>query len=144
VPDSRAKIWFSLFVLAVFCLGGAGGFILGRHVPPPRERFFGRVGPPGVEGTLRGFGRLDGPGGRRGGPPPLPPDLVNRLTSTLQLDAAQQEQIKKILDEHREHLEEVHRAARDQFAREQGELHASIRAVLRPDQQQKFDTFLER
>jgi len=144
VPDSRARIWFSLFVLAVFCLGGAGGFILGRHMPPPRERFFGRPGPPGVEGDLRGFGRLEGPGGRRGGPPPLPADLVNRLSSTLQLDAAQQDQIKKILDEHRDHLEQVHRAARDQFAREQGELHAAIRAVLRPDQQEKFDKFLER
>jgi hypothetical protein len=137
VPDSRAKIWFSLFVLAVFCLGGAGGFILGRHVPP-RERFFGRPGPPGVDGELRGFG------GRRGGPPPLPADLVNRLSTTLQLDATQQDQLKKILDEHRDHLEQVHRAARDQFAKEQAELHASIRAVLTPDQQQKFDKFLER
>ena len=142
MPDSRARIWFALFVLAVFCLGGAGGFVLGRHVPPPRERFFGRPGAP--DGDLRGFGRLEGPGGRRGGPPPLPADLVNRLSSTLQLDAAQQDQIKKVLDEHREHLEQVHRAARDQFAKEQAELHASIRAVLRPDQQQKFDTFLER
>ena len=33
MPDSR-PIWFSLFVLAVFCLGGAGGFFVGRHAPP--------------------------------------------------------------------------------------------------------------
>jgi hypothetical protein len=143
VPDSRARIWFSLFVLAVFCLGGAGGFLLGRHMPPPRDRFFGRQGPPGVDGEPRGFGRLEGPGLRRGGPP-LPPDLVDRLSSTLQLDTAQQGQVQKILDEHREHLEQVHRDARDQFAKEQSELHAAIRAVLRPDQQQKFDKFLER
>ena len=26
MSDSRARIWFALFVLAVFCLGGAGGF----------------------------------------------------------------------------------------------------------------------
>jgi hypothetical protein len=41
VSDSRARIWFSLFVLAVFCLGGAGGFLLGRRLPPaPRGREF--------------------------------------------------------------------------------------------------------
>lgn len=139
MPDSRARIWFALFVLAVFCLGGAGGFLMGRHMPPPRP--FG----PGV------FGGRGGPG--RGGPPPfargggipaLPPDLVRRLSSELQLDASQQEQVKKILDQGRDRLEQVHREARERFEKEQGDLHAEIRAVLRPDQQQRFDTFLER
>ena len=35
MPDNRARIWFSLFVLAVFCLGGAVGFFAGRRLPPP-------------------------------------------------------------------------------------------------------------
>jgi hypothetical protein len=138
VPDSRARIWFALFVLAVFCLGGAGGFVLGRRMPPPRD-------------PLLAFGR-GGPGGGRGGPPPfargpggpLPPDMVNRLSSELQLDAAQQDQVKKILDERRDRLEDVHREARGRFDKEQRELHAAIRAVLRPDQQEKFDHFLDR
>jgi len=38
----------------------------------------------------------------------------------------------------------VHREARERFDREQRELHDAIRAVLRPDQQQKFDRFVDR
>jgi len=142
MSDNRTRVWFSLFVLAVFCLGGAAGFFVGRHAPP----FPDGGGPPG-------FGRFGGPGGRRGGPPffgrgpgapPLPPDIVNRLSSELQLDAAQQGQVKKILDEHREHLDQVHRDARERFEKEQAELHTAIRGLLRPDQQEKFDRFLER
>jgi hypothetical protein len=146
VSDSRARIWFSLFVLAVFCLGGAGGFFLGRHVAPrPRS---GDLTP--LFGDAREFGRPGGPG--RGGPapfgrlggPPLPPDLVNRLASELQLDGTQQDQVKKILDERRDRFEQVHREARESFGKEQRDLHVAIRAVLRPDQQQKFDKFLDR
>jgi len=136
VPDNRARIWFALFVLAVFCVGGAGGFILGRRMPPGRGPF----GPPP-------FAR-PGPGGRGGPPPfargPLPPDLVDRLSSELQLDSSQQEQVRKILDDRRGRLEDVHREARERFDREQRELHDAIRAVLRPDQQQKFDRFVDR
>ena len=150
VSDSRARIWFSLFVLAVFCLGGFGGFVAGRHVPP--GAFFGPP-PPGPGGP--GFGgpgpfgpRRGGPpppfGRGPGGPPPLPPELVNRLVSELQLDAAQREQVKQILDDRRGRLEAVHREARERFDKEQRDLHAAIRAVLRPDQQTRFDNFLDR
>lgn len=158
VSDSRARVWFSLFVLAVFCLGGAGGFLLGRGLPG-RPLF--PAGPaPDLRGPgLDGFGGPDAPGPRRGGPgrsgpplfgrgpggpPPLPPELFNRLSSELQLDAAQQEQLRKILDERRDRLDAVHRDARDRFDKEQRDLHAAIRAVLRPDQQSRFDQFLER
>jgi hypothetical protein len=141
VPDNRARIWFSLFVLAVFCLGGAGGFVVGRELPP---RVRGPFSAPG-------FGRPGPMPGGRGGPPfargpmaPLSPDLLNRLSSELQLDAAQQDQVKKILDDRRGRLEDVHREARERFEKEQRELHAAIRTVLRPDQQQQFDRFLDR
>jgi hypothetical protein len=151
MSDNRARIWFSLFVLAVFCVGGAAGFVIGRHAPlfgpdwgaafdappavrPPRAPFGQgrRGGPPGM------FGR--GPGG----PPPLPPDLINRLTTELQLDAGQQDAVKKILDEHRAHLDEIHREARGRFDKEQEELQNAVRGVLHPDQQEKFQQFLER
>src|SRR5205085_3810406 len=96
VADSGGRVWFALFVLAVFCVGGAGGFVLGRQMPPrPRG---GAFGPPPFE--------RPGPGGRGGPPPfargpmgPLPPDLLDRLSSDLQLDASQQDQVKKILDD---------------------------------------------
>lgn len=157
MADNRQRIWFSTFVLVVFCLGGVIGFRVGSHFP---RGLFGpddalqSPGPP--EGS--GFGGLrqggPGPGPRRGGPPPfgrgpgggpaLPPDLFNRLSSDLELDSAQQDQVKKILDERRVRLEQVHRDARERFDTEQRELHAEIRAVLRADQQPRFDRFLER
>ena len=150
--DNRARIWFSLFVLAVFVVGGAVGFLVGRHAPPlPGETpgAFDR-GPQG-RGPLPPFGpgRRGGPPGPFGrgpigGPPPLPPDLIARLTSELELDSGQQDQVKKILDEHRAHLDEVHREARDKFDKEQQDLQNAVRGVLRPDQQDKFQRFLER
>lgn len=162
MSDNRARIWFSLFVLAVFCLGGAGGFLLGRRVPPgsffvpgppPPEAPDGRggFGGPGVPGPRRGgpgrggplLGR--GPGGPlAGGPLPLPPEVVGRLSSELQLDGAQQAQLKKILDERRGRLDAVHREARERFDQEQRDLHAAIRGLLRADQQERFDRFLDR
>jgi len=153
MTDNRARIWFSLFVLAVFCVGGAIGFLVGRHAPPlpgePRGVFnFGPDGRgphppfgPGRRGAPFGRGLGPGPGG---GPPPLPPDLVARLTSELQLDSAQQDEVKKILDEHRAHLDEVHHEAREKFDKEQEELQNAVRGVLHPDQQEKFQRFLER
>jgi hypothetical protein len=157
VSDNRARIWFSLFVLAVFALGGAGGFLLGRQMPrgpffpfgPPRpglEDGRGGFGGPGVPGPRRGGPGRGGPlfGGGPGGPPPLPPEMANRLSSELQLDGAQQAQLKKILDERRGRLDAVHREAREHFDKEQRELHTAIRGMLRADQQERFDRFLDR
>jgi hypothetical protein len=52
--------------------------------------------------------------------------------------------VKKILDDRRGRLEQVHRDARDRFDAEQRDLHVAIRAVLRPEQQTRFDKFVER
>ena len=62
----------------------------------------------------------------------------------LQLDAGQQDQVKKILDEHRADLHRVHREALVKFEKEQQGLQNAVRGVLRPDQQEKFQRFLER
>jgi hypothetical protein len=69
---------------------------------------------------------------------------VARLTSELLLDSSQQDQVKKILDEHRAHLDQIHRDAREKFDKEQEELQNAVRGVLHPDQQEKFQGFLER
>ena len=151
MPDSRARIWFSLFVLAVFCLGGAGGFFVGRHAPPG-PFFAGGAPPPGQARPFEPGPRRGGPG-RTGGPPlfgrgpggpPPPAELVNRLASELELDAPQRDQVRKILDDRRDRLEAVHRDAREHFDKEQRDLHAAIRLVLRPEQQARFDKFLDR
>ena len=132
MSDSRTRIWFALFVLVVFCVGGAGGFILGRHLPPFPDRF----GPtPLADGRRPPPGRPDGPAG-------LPPPVAARLADDLQLDAAQRVQFRKVLDDHRAKFEQVHRAARDRFDAEQRELQQAIRALLRPDQVQRFDDFI--
>ena len=151
MPDNRARIWFSLFVLAVFCLGGAAGFVADRLLSRPPGLGPGALDA-GPEGRgMRppfGIGRRGGAPGLfglgRGGPPPLPPELMATLASELQLDAGQQDQVKKILDEHRAHLYEVHREARAKFDQEQQDLQNAVRGVLRPDQQDKFQRFLER
>jgi hypothetical protein len=142
VHDSRARIWFALFVLAVFCLGGAGGFVLGRHVPP-------LPGSPGLPGDPLGAegrgprGRIGGlpPLGRIGGPVGLPPEAAGRLANELGLDETQREQLRVVLDAHRAKFEQVHRDARDRFDAEQRELYDAIRAILRPVQAQRFDQF---
>jgi len=148
MPDSRARVWFALFVLAVFCLGGAGGFIVGRHLPPFPDSW---GGPPFADGQ-RPPG--NGPGPRGGGPPfgrgrggpegpaGLPPPVAARLADDLHLDAAQRAQFRQVLEDHRTKFEQVHREARDRFDAEQRELQAAIRALLRPDQVTRFDQFL--
>ena len=140
MSDSRARLWFALFTLAVFCLGGASGMVIGRHMGPPgRPRGFFGLGRAPMRGPgPAGFASGEGRGA------PLPPDLVNRLTRDLRLDANQQSALKQILDERRGRLEQVHREAREKFEQEQRELRQAIRGLLRPDQQQAFDRFAER
>jgi len=140
MTDNR-PLWFASFVLLVFCLGGLLGFRLGTHAAPDRgfatgSGFFGG----------RPAGGRGGPFARgEGGPPPaLPPDLINQLTREVQLDPPQQEQVKKILEDRRDRFEQVHRDARERFEKETEDLHAAIRAVLRQDQQQSFDVFVDR
>ena len=146
MPDSRARIWFALFVLAVFCLGGAGGFILGRRLPPrglaalESARGIVRGGPGRMGGGP--FGRGPAGAGGPGGPVGLPPAIAGRLENELQLDDVQRVQFRKVLDDHRAQFEQVHREARERFDAEQRELQAALRAILRPDQVQRFDQFI--
>jgi Spy/CpxP family protein refolding chaperone len=126
MPDSRTRIWFSLFILAVFCVGLTLGLVLGRRMPlmPQRPGMF--MGPSG------------GPGGRpRGGM------LIERLDRELQLTADQKTRVQAIFDGRRSHLEAVQRDIAARAEQEQRELQAEIRKVLTPDQQARFDRWLE-
>ena len=128
MSDNRIRVWFSLFVLVVFCLGLASGIVIGRRMVGPPASPFG----PGFGG---GFGR------GRGGPPPE--RLVERLTSELQLNSEQRAQIDAILKSRRQRLDELQRDVRSRFDREQQELRDEIRKVLTPEQQQQFDKLMQ-
>lgn len=128
MSDNRMRVWFSLFVLAVFCLGLASGMVIGRRM----------IGPPG-QPFGAGFG---GPLGRsRGGPPPE--RLVERLTSELQLNAEQRTQIDAILKARRQRLDDLQHDVHARFEREQQELRDDIRKILTPEQQQQFDKLMQ-
>lgn len=137
MSDNRTRIWFALFVLAVFCVGLAAGAIVGGRLGPLPPEF---DGPP-----------FAGPGGRRGGPPgpggpggpPPPGRLIDRLDRELQLTDDQKAAIQKIFEARREPLERAQREMRERMDREQRELQADIRTVLTTDQQPKFDKWLE-
>jgi hypothetical protein len=132
MADSRMRIWFALFVLAVFCLGVAAGMFLRR----PMDRF-DPLGRP-----LAGWRRPGPGGGPAGGPPPQV--LLERLTRELDLDVAQRQQIGAVLEASRGRVEVLQRDVRAQFEQEQRALRDEIRKLLRPDQLERFDRSIER
>jgi Spy/CpxP family protein refolding chaperone len=132
MSNNRARLWFSLFVLVVFCAGLASGFVLGRHAPRATDRL--ALGSGG-----RGPGPLFGPG--RGGP--AGGMLFDRLDRELQLTPDQKTQVRTIFNERRTRLENVQREVLARAGQERRDLQAEIRQVLTPEQQQKFDRWLQ-
>ena len=136
MSDNRVRVWFALFVLVVFCAGLAGGVLIDRALGR-RAAAFDRGGPRGAmdfgPGGPSGPG---GPGARRSGPPRM---LVERLAGELNLTSEQRTKVEEILTARRARLETVQREVRERFDTEQQALRDEIRAVLTPDQQQKFD-----
>ena len=130
MSDNRMRIWFALFVLAVFGVGLASGVLLGRQMIAPPPPFEGPAGPFGMGGRGRG----PGPGARG--------DLLLRLTEELQLSSDQQAQVRAVLETRRERLEQMQTEVHDRFEREQASLRDEIRKVLTPGQQQKFEKWL--
>lgn len=132
MSDSRVRIWFSLFVLAVFCAGLAAGLLIGRRMIPEGMRapavFRGPIGPAGV--------------GRAGGPPPGV--LLERLTRELDLSPDQRIAVEGVLKASRTRVEQLQRDVRERFDAEQRNLRAEIREELTPQQQERFDRWIER
>ena len=137
MSDNRVRIWFSLFVLVVFCVGLAGGVAIGRALG--RRAYFDRPFDRGGGGPMDfgpgGPGPLGGP--RRGGPPSRM--LVDRLSRDLDLTADQRTKIEEVLTARRPGMEALQRDVRSRFEAEQRSLRDEIRKVLTPEQQVKFD-----
>jgi Spy/CpxP family protein refolding chaperone len=129
MSDSRVRIWFSLFVLAVFCVGLAGGVLIGRWTSIDRAALRA-LRPP------REFG--PGPMGGRPGVPP-PGMLLERLTRDLELTPDQRTQIEGVLAARRSRLDALQQDVHARFEAEQRSLRDEIRKVLTPEQQEKFD-----
>jgi Spy/CpxP family protein refolding chaperone len=126
MSDNRTRIWFSLFVLAVFCVGLASGLIVGRRLGPPPRTADPRF--------------VTGPGGPGGGPPPR--RLLERLDEVLRLTPDQHAQVEQIFESRRKELEAVQDDVIARAQKEQQELQAEIRKVLTPEQQARFDKWL--
>jgi Spy/CpxP family protein refolding chaperone len=127
MSDNRTRIWFALFVLAVFSVGLASGVLIGRRVVPAP------AGGPGF--GMRGMG--PGPGG--GAPPGR---LIERLDVELRFTPDQRAQVEQIFEARRRGLEAVQHDVLARAEKEQRELQEEIRKVLTPEQQQRFDKWL--
>ena len=109
--------WKSILgVLLVFLLGALAGAAVVH-----------RVDRQNVEAVLEG----------RGG---ATADLVvRRLTRSLDLDAAQMDQVRAIVTETRREIVEIRKPVHAQVMASIENSRARIRAILRPDQREKFD-----
>jgi hypothetical protein len=101
------------------------------------------MGPRLPPAGLFGQGPRDRPPGlgSRGGPGSGL--LLDRLDRELQLTADQKTRVQTILDARRTKLEAVHREVIARADKEHRELEGEIRAALTPEQQQRFDRWLE-
>src|SRR5262245_56871874 len=131
MSDSRTRIWFSLFVLAIFCVGLSAALLIGRRMGPP---------PPPRRGPGFGGGAVLGPPGPPG---PPPGSVLDRLERDLDLTAEQKTKLEPILNERRKRLQAVQEDVVARAEKEQQEMQAEIRKVLTPEQQQRFDRWLQ-
>jgi len=111
------KRWKSILgVLLIFLLGALAGAAV-----------YHRIGHQRVEAVLSG----------RGG---ATADLVvRRLSRSLDLDPAQRDQVRAIVTETRRDIGEIRKPVQGQVEAAFERSRVRIRAILRPDQQEKFD-----
>ena len=111
------KRWKAILgVLLVFLLGAIAGAAVVH-----------RVGHQGAEGVLSG----------RGG---ATADLVvRRLSRSLDLDPAQRDQVRAIVTETRRDIVEIRKPVQPQVEAAFERSRIRVRAILRPEQQEKFD-----
>lgn len=110
---TRLKIW--LVVLSVFVLGGITG------------------------AALDSVYRLKASGVERGGVHGHPEKMFDRMKSDLSLTDSQAEAVRAILDQTRNEFRALRNQVEPQYDALRQQTRAKIRALLTPEQQQKFD-----
>jgi Spy/CpxP family protein refolding chaperone len=117
-PNTRLKIW--LIVVGVFILGGVTGASLDSLY---RLRASGN----GRSGEMRG-------GERRS-----KEDVFDRMKRDLNLSDQQATEIRSILDQARNEYRQLRAEVRPRYDAARQNARTKIRALLTPEQQQKFD-----
>ena len=135
---ARLTALFALF--GVFASGAVVGVVVDRVWlgPPPH----GPHGPHDDHGPPFDHGPPDDRGPPPDHGPPGEDRLADRLTHELDLDATQAMQVKQILVEGRQAADQVMAASRPQLDAAFHDAQAKIRALLRADQQHKYDAWL--
>ena len=82
--------------------------------------------------------------GHRPRDPYSPQSFAQRLAGELTLSPAQEQQVLTILERHQPAMDSIWRQVRVQFDSERQEVRREIRALLAPDQEQKYDAMLAR
>jgi len=138
MESNRTVLWFGVFTATVLLVGAALGVLADRHLFRPRPWGGGAamgMGP-GRGGMMGGRGGNFGPG--RG------PEVADRLMRELTLTPAQADSLHTILERRRQQIEKVRGDMRQRMEAEQKGLRDEIRAMLRPDQQKRFDELMAR
>jgi hypothetical protein len=87
--------------------------------------------------------RVSGHGNMNPGGHPSRNQVVNDLTQQLELSADQQTQLGTIIDDTRSRWNSLYAPLEPEHERIRQEGRARIRAILSPDQQKKFDAFMQ-
>lgn len=75
--------------------------------------------------------------------PPGPRDIVEDMSRTLGLDAAQKQSLGQIIAQSRERYRTLSRQFRPQYDAIRDQSNQEIRAILRDDQKQKFEALIK-
>jgi Spy/CpxP family protein refolding chaperone len=88
--------------------------------------------------------RVWGNSGGHLGPPPTRAQVLDNFTKELQLTPDQEKQLGSILDDSRSKFRALDKSLDPQRMQIRDESRAQMRALLTPDQQPKFDAFMQR
>ncbi len=126
--DKHLRVWFVVFVVAVFLAGVGGGMMFDRFFGPPPRR-----APVMTNRGAAGFAFG-----------PEAPMVMRRLVRDLNLTSDQQAQLDKIFADGRQRLQQTQSEVRARFEDQQKQLREAIEKILTPDQRKRFEDWLAR